>query len=204
MRQGTMCLISSGLAKSNISEALNNITIKTNKSIFEVVTDCVDVLTCLCMFYKGETDYNTGKSQTLYSQNLCLNVHLIENCILEEGKIEDCLEDPIKRNIFDFIFFPFKNKLFPKKSDVESIKDKLVSWFVINKYLAYKNLTLPNPGKIITFVPDQDSVNIKFNFETEGPDIKILGENSGVENEYVLFIKITNFVAFFIIFLRII
>ena len=204
IRQGFLCLVASGVGKANIKEETKKITVTTSEAALQVVPDCIDIAACICMYFKGGTEAKLDAKQTPDQVSLCTNVSKYEDCVLKGGTAASCMTVGEKKKIFPLMFSPLNNIMFPKVPDIESIKEKLGSWYESSKAKIFDWLNITKddattPAARIL----ENATEVKFTFATEGFDLKVAGEKSLVPTKSIALTKIWGMVTLLVVFLKI-
>ena len=182
-QHGLSCLLSSGKAVDRTSVTESQVTVTSDKTVLSLVTECMDVMATICMFFKGGDEAEVESKETDEQKAICQKVNTYEGCMEASGTETSCLSDSDKESIFNMMFKPYKNALFPKVADVESYKDKVLSFFgnVKDKVFSWTKSTDETnpetpPARILS-----ESMDVTFTFVADGQNLKKEGEDSGIE-----------------------
>lgn len=199
LQHGITCLASSAYAKQVITETDTQWTISSNLNALEIVPLCMDVMSTVCMFFKGGEEAELTSPQTDEQKALCSLVVTYEGCITDGGTNTTCLTDSKKEEIFKKMYNPYKGQWLPSVADVDSIKDKVVDFFVSakDKIFDWTGITKDASTEETTTTRILDSeLVVNFTFTSEGYDCKQGGERSGVDPKSDLRISALMILAF--------
>ena len=182
-QHGLSCLLSSAKAaeRTTVTDAL--LTVKSDNTVLSLVTDCMDVMATVCMFFKGGKEAEVESKESQDQTNICAKVNEYEGCMEASGTLSSCLTAANKEAIFKMMFKPYKNALFPKVADVESYKDKVLGFFgdMKDKVFSWTKSTKDaNPDTPAARILE-GTVDVTFTFAEDGQNMKKDGEDSGVE-----------------------
>lgn len=184
LQHGITCLASSGNAKQAITETDTQWTVSSNLNALELVPLCMDVMSTVCMFFKGGEEAELTSPQTDDQKALCALVVAYEGCISDGGTDTTCLTDSKKEEIFKKMYSPYKSLWLPSVADVDSIKDKVVDFFVgvKDKIFSWTGATKDAPtDESTTSRILEGELSVDFTFSAEGYDCKVGGERSGLD-----------------------
>ena len=125
---GASCFLSSGLAGQKAAVADKKITIDATDSVLQVVGDCIDVISAICLFWKGGDEAKVDTSQTEDQKKLCQEHQDYQKCITDGGAADSCLNER-KEKIFELMYSYNSNKWIPDATNVKSVADKVLAWF---------------------------------------------------------------------------
>ena len=195
LQHGTTCLVASGLAKQYVTETDATWKLTSNPNALELVSKCMDVSSTVCLFFKGGAEANLTSAQSDNQKALCEKINEYEGCIQEGGTDTVCLTDAKKEEIFKLMYNPYGNKWLPSVADIESMKEKIVSFFesVKDKIFSWtKNTEEANQNtesnSTARMLQEESSstssVETEYSFNAEGYDYKKGGDNSGIEKKF--------------------
>jgi L-rhamnose mutarotase len=189
---GVSCFLSSGIAAQKSSVSDKKVTIDATDSIQQVVTDCMDVVSAICMFFKGGEEAKLEIEQSDIQKTLCNEHNEYKKCVSEGGSADSCMTTERKEAMFNAIYSFSGNKWMPKPSVVQGISDKIIEWFDGAKekvFSWFKPTEVDASASASTRRILEEKYSVEFNFKSDGQDLWVMGGNSGVERKNVMSLK---------------
>lgn len=176
---GVSCLLSSAAASQKVTVDGSTLTIKISESALQVVSDCMTVVSAICMYYRGGEEAKLDIPQSDEQKALCEQHQVYEKCLADGGTETTCLDNDKKKPFFEKLYAPYKNMWMPAVTDIEKFTDKMSEWFSNAKdtvFSWFKSDDSSSASRIL-----ESDMTIKFTVEEGGHDCYGGGEKSGVE-----------------------
>ena len=190
LTHGTSCLVTSGLADQKTSLSGTTLTVTISNSSLQLVSDCLPVVSAICLFYKGgEEAPDLTIPQTQSQKDLCELHKTYAQCLKDGSNETTCLSDDIKKTFFAKMYAPFKNIWLPSVEEITSVSDKMLEWFssVKDKVFSWFGNT-EDSTETTTDTTDttasrilSSDMDVVFTFADDGADLYVMGGKSGVE-----------------------
>jgi L-rhamnose mutarotase len=185
---GVACFLSSGIAGQKSAVADKKVTIDATDSIQQVVTDCMDVVSAICMFFKGGEEAKLDTAQTDIQKTLCTEHNAYHECVSDGGSADSCMTSARKEALFNAIYSFTGNKWMPDPTKVKGVTDKILEWFDSAKEKVFSwfkpTEETASAGRLL-----EEGSTIEFKFTSDGQDLWVMGGNSGVERKNVSSLK---------------
>lgn len=180
---GVSCFLASGAAGQKTSIAAKKVTINATNSIHQVVTDCLDTLSAICLFFKGGEEAKLDTAQSADQKTLCTEHSDYQKCMIDGGNTTSCMTDARKEKIFNLMYSFTANKWMPDATKVSSVTDTIVKWFegAKDKVFSWFKPTEGTAARIL-----EEVASVEFKIVTEnGADLWAIGGKSGLEKKGV-------------------
>jgi len=183
LSHGLSCLLTSGLAAQKSTLSGETLTVSTGESALQLVTDCMTVVSAVCMYYKGGAEAELTIPQSDSQKALCAEHNTYVKCLSDGGNDSSCLTVDIKKKFFANMFSPYKNKWLPSVQEVKDTTDKILEWFASVKdkvFSWFKDTDSETTETTTTTRLLSSTMTLVFDFGTDGADLYAYGGKSGV------------------------
>lgn len=182
---GVACFLSSGSAGQGTTVSGKTVTIKATDSIQQVVDDCMNIVSTICMFFKGGEEAKLDTAQTDSQKALCTEHNNYKQCLSEGGNETSCMTTARKEALFNEIYSFTSNKWMPDPTKVQGVTDKILEWFdgakekVFSWFKPTEETSTDTSTETTTRILEE-TATVEFSFSAEGKDLWTIGGKSGV------------------------
>lgn len=184
LTHGLSCLVSSGAAVQKTSLSGETLTVSITESSLQLVTDCMPVVSAVCMYYKGGEEAKLAIPQSDDQTALCTEHNTYVKCLSDGGNDSSCLTVDVKKKFFGYIYSPYKNKWLPSVQEVKDTTDKILEWFTSVKdkvFSWFKDTEETSTETNSETRLLESTMTLVFNFDSAGADLYAHGGKSGIE-----------------------